>query len=708
MRMFADGPRKCNVWRTDAGDVPHDHEPLPVRLQLTDDGEGAVVTSEPFETGGTYTIEARCEYGLFVEGNAAPAHLTFYSTAQGGGLSAYSNYDTHLSQLSLDLTVSVYHHHAVKAACGNPDADAVAAYEDSSRPPDVDECSLSTPASQLPAGRVCVLAVIRWKGSLAREPIRVWTYERAGESFLSEHALPPQANGVVAILLPDGNLRNYMKHDSQDAMFLRVMMDDATSGTTDDGATYAHKIHVATHAFLLPRMEVDHGVMECAKRSDRQLQASRAPLQWQDCGLQADLNVLHLDWYSHTPDPARADGSIRKHMRWRSSATWYIRNLTEVATVYQLDQAGSWVQTDSTTTNLCGTADETSNGAEQQPCGSQIMGLSTIAPGRAFVRDVTTPALPHGDTASTIQVVQHLFADSVFAGCATVQYHVDGESTWFKSSGSEYSSTRHAVCHLQPSSAQLFDETYDGYVVDSAVMYLTETDAGTSVEIEAQGLHGSRLHGHAVHIGGTAGIAQAVSNEFNPRAAAHGCVDQDGSRIDGYLGDLLVDESSGQGYFAVQNNLALTLHGPSSVMGRTLVIYETPDRCGESDGESDGHSARGAWASCTIGQDTSSTERDAQQNLIRSEYTRLAELANSSEPLAEGAAELKFRPKPTPKTQVRSTTFWIVHVLLAFIAGGSAGALLGKHHTEDRVHKHHQQHFGRTMAAKLALRQSLD
>ena len=47
-------------------------------------------------------------------------------------------------------------------------------------------------------------------------------------------------------------------------------------------------------------------------------------LEWQDCGLQTEVPLLHMERYSHTPDPI-IDGSTRVNSKtWRSSATWCV------------------------------------------------------------------------------------------------------------------------------------------------------------------------------------------------------------------------------------------------------------------------------------------------------------------------------------------------------------------------------------------------
>ena len=165
----------------------------------------------------------------------------------GSAESAYSGYATHQAQLSRDFTISVYHHAAVVAACGQPDDDALAALREPSRPEGIDECELTD--SEQPPGRVCVLVTVRWRRALAASPMTVWSYAGAGEGALSTVELPASAGGVVAMLLPA---------DSTAPMFVRAMMDRDVSGTIAAGA-YSYQMHVATHAFLLPPMELDPG-----------------------------------------------------------------------------------------------------------------------------------------------------------------------------------------------------------------------------------------------------------------------------------------------------------------------------------------------------------------------------------------------------------------------------------------------------------------
>ena len=94
-----------------------------------------------------------------------------------------------------------------------------------------------------------MLVTVRWRRALAASPMTVWSYAGAGEGALSTVELPAEAGGVVAMLLPA---------DSTAPLFVRAMMDRDVSGTIAAGA-YSYQMHVATHAFLLPRMELDPG-----------------------------------------------------------------------------------------------------------------------------------------------------------------------------------------------------------------------------------------------------------------------------------------------------------------------------------------------------------------------------------------------------------------------------------------------------------------
>ena len=226
----------------------------------------------------------------------------------------YADVVTHEAQRSLGFSISVYHQAWM-------DREALAALSNASRPEDVDQCSPGRDASE--PERVCVLAVVRFHGHLAAEPMTVFSYAGADQDPLATVELPPTAEGVVAIWLPAKSVA---------PLFVRVMMDELTSGHSAEG-DYSYKMHVATHVFLLPKSEptsLAESQAIATQLDSITAEMVHAPLQWQDCGLQTDMHLLHMTQYSHSPDPI-IDGSTRINRNtWRSSATWAIRNLTEI------------------------------------------------------------------------------------------------------------------------------------------------------------------------------------------------------------------------------------------------------------------------------------------------------------------------------------------------------------------------------------------
>lgn len=427
MEQFTYGPRECSAWWTDAA---HDHEPLELTIREIayeeEYEESGALRSERFAARGPFTVEAQCTYGLFGSGlAAAPPLLVYYSSAQGGERSYADGYRMHEAQRSRELSITVYHHAAVIAEGGETDVTALTALSHSSRPDGLDQCSLDLTASD--PQTVCVLAVVRFRGSLAAEPMTVSTYAAAGRPPLSTIELPAAAQGVVAVLLP--------AHSSVAPMFLKVSMDEHTAGTTAEGDDYSYKMHVATHTFVLPESEQLDTLLRSqamvAQLNDISAQTAHAPLQWESCGLQTEVPLLDLVQYSHSPDPIINGSTWESRKTWRSSAAWTIQNLTQIATIYRMQKRGaaaaaaaaaSWELFRQNRTELCDRNAEGSRsggGGSSMPCG--------IVPGSSFtlVDAQTTPEQYY----YAYRAVEHLWADGIFAGCATALYHMDPTGT---------------------------------------------------------------------------------------------------------------------------------------------------------------------------------------------------------------------------------------------------------------------------------------
>ena len=444
MTLFASGPKQCSAWMTDEA---RDHVGLPLAIASVGPDD-AVLRSSPFTTAGPFTVEVQCMYGLFGHTTrdedglvAAPPLLIYYSSAQGGATSMYADVVTHEAQRSLGFSISVYHQAWM-------DREALAALSNASRPEDVDLCSPGSDASE--PDRVCVLAVVRFHGHLAAEPMTVFSYAGADQDPLATVELPPTAEGVVAIWLPAKSVA---------PLFVRVMMDELTSGHSAEG-DYSYKMHVATHVFLLPKSEptsLAESQAIATQLDSITAEMVHAPLQWQDCGLQTDMHLLHMTQYSHSPDPIIDGSTWINRKTWRSSATWAIRNLTEIVTIYRQDRAGVWVQYFQNNFSPCDSHREHSDNAAH--AGGP---LCPICPGCSFTIVDTHSSPSH--YYPTYRAVGHVWADGIFAGCATVVYHVapSADSEFGRGAAAPVSQVSasgvketppgalHAVCHLRP------------------------------------------------------------------------------------------------------------------------------------------------------------------------------------------------------------------------------------------------------------------
>jgi Cu-Zn family superoxide dismutase len=221
-------------------------------------------------------------------------------------------------------------------------------------------------------------------------------------------------------------------------------------------------------------------------------------------------------------------------------------------------------------------------------------------------------------------------------------------------------------------------------------MYITSTFCGgTTVEIAALCLNSSWPHGIHIHqMGNLCDVVAGTSAgaHYNPHAAAHGCArsgqsGESGERKIGDLGNMLVD-TDGNGYYAEAGNMLLTLEGPSSVIGRALVLHALPDNCVAEEGAAGDLSAGARIGMCTIGIDAPSTERTAHRRQIQRAYDLLG---SGGTPPPE---ELQTAPSPAPAATVIATVaaspvaiadgFGWAHIILGFAVGGVAGLMVGR------------------------------
>ena len=328
--------------------------------------------------------------------------------------------------------------------------------------------------------------------------------------------------------------------------------------------------------------------------------------------------------------------------------------------------------------------------------------LCPIAPGSSFTIVDIHSAPSH--YYPTYRAVEHVWADGILAGCATVVYHVvasSAEPIEPISTEEALPGERHAVCHLRPTSQFVVGSGLDDD--GSAVMYLTSTvGGGTTVEIAAHGLNSSWPHGIHIHQLGNLGDIVAGTSagaHYNPHAAAHGCAragrsGESGGRKVGDLGNLRVDEA-GNGYYYEAGNMLLTLDGASSVIGRSLVLHALPDNCVAEEGAAGDLSAGSRIGICTIGVDAPSSEqRESHRRQIRRAYYGLLLLGSDGDGALPPAQDTWTSPSPPLATAAAAAAtvdagvdgpFSWAHIILGFAVGGGAGLMVGRRQVRQEI-----------------------
>lgn len=155
----------------------------------------------------------------------------------------------------------------------------------------------------------------------------------------------------------------------------------------------------------------------------------------------------------------------------------------------------------------------------------------------------------------------------------------------------------YASCELRPTTNSVL-----GAGLASGTMYLTYTPGrGTDVEVEAAGMSPGK-HGIHIHTLGDLGDMQAgmsTGGHYNPHGNPHGCAPTSERKV-GDLGNMLVN-GQGQGFYAEERNPLIRLDGPTSVIGRSLIIHALEDNCASVEGPRGDLSAGPRIAFCTIG-----------------------------------------------------------------------------------------------------------
>ena len=176
----------------------------------------------------------------------------------------------------------------------------------------------------------------------------------------------------------------------------------------------------------------------------------------------------------------------------------------------------------------------------------------------------------------------------------------------------------YASCKLRPTT-----QSELGSGLAGGTMYLTYTPGlGTDVEVQALGMSPGK-HGVHIHTLGDLTDTQlgiSTGGHYNPHSATHGCAPST-ERKAGDLGNMLVN-GQGEGFYSEQRNALIRLDGPTSVIGRSLVVHALEDNCAPIEGPQGDLSAGARIAFCTIGraEETHTTERAA----IQRSYARAA------------------------------------------------------------------------------------
>jgi Cu-Zn family superoxide dismutase len=150
--------------------------------------------------------------------------------------------------------------------------------------------------------------------------------------------------------------------------------------------------------------------------------------------------------------------------------------------------------------------------------------------------------------------------------CFLLSYHSpDISAQPAPAAGTQAAQVTKAICVIQP----LGGSKVAGKVV------LTQVAGGVEVNAEVTGLTPG-AHGFHVHEFGDCSMADGTcaGAHFNPTGAPHGGPD-DARRHAGDLGNVKADESGKAIYKRVDK--MLTLNGPSSIIGRSIIVHAAAD-----------------------------------------------------------------------------------------------------------------------------------
>lgn len=167
----------------------------------------------------------------------------------------------------------------------------------------------------------------------------------------------------------------------------------------------------------------------------------------------------------------------------------------------------------------------------------------------------------------------------------------------------------YASCELHPTT-----QSELGSGLSSGTLYLTYTPGlGTDVEVAALGMSPGK-HGIHIHELGDltdTQLGMSTGGHYNPHGAPHGCAPSIERKV-GDLGNMLVN-GQGEGFYAEQQNPFIRLDGPTSVIGRSLIVHALEDNCEPVEGLQGDLSAGARIAFCTIGltEDAHMRERSA-------------------------------------------------------------------------------------------------
>lgn len=111
------------------------------------------------------------------------------------------------------------------------------------------------------------------------------------------------------------------------------------------------------------------------------------------------------------------------------------------------------------------------------------------------------------------------------------------------------------------------------YEIQGSVVF-TQVDGGVQIMADVEGLSPG-AHGFHVHeFGDCSGHGAAAGGHFNPTKSKHGGPDS----LERHVGDLgnLIADDKGQAHYERIDKL-ISLEGPHSIVGRSIVIHANPD-----------------------------------------------------------------------------------------------------------------------------------